>query len=163
MHCTELFAVFKSSSRPNKYTLQGRQAMLHHHFDSLADKRDAITCFDSLNIIREEISSIDQKFESQIEMIQETVSNISNKRSRKGKLKTPKQEFKEQEKVHENDLDSEEKKSISDFISSEIMNRDRNKLYKEEVKSINMIVSKEINSSVYQTQRKSVRKEKARK
>ena len=98
MHCTELFAVFKSTSRPNKYTLQGRQAMLHHHFDSLADKRDAITCFDSLNIIREEINSIDQKFESQIEMIQETVSNISNKDQEKESLKFQNKNLKNKKK-----------------------------------------------------------------
>ena len=98
--------------------------------------------FDTLNTVKDEIQIIDTKVENDLNMIRntlyDTIRPTSAQPSHSNKI------VHEEQKVLNDDLLSQKENSVNDNVSLKIHDKQQIRSYKENIKSINKIVSKEI-------------------
>ena len=136
-------------------TLKGRKTLLNYHFNVLTYQRDAVTISNSLSLMKDEIQSIDIKVNSKLAMI------LNKNKTKTGKHCDLKQVLQEEQKFASNNLRTQSKEVIHNSVRSKVGNQDSKMNYKSEVRSINKIISQEIDSFTSQKQQMISGKEKS--
>ena len=138
------YGIFYCSGKeeePDMLSLKGRQTLLNYQFGILTYQRDAITMLDSLNMIRDEIQSIDKKFDNKIAMIHSRNSEVS--KPKQGKVQDLKQMPPEEQKFTGNEQNSQVNKPANSIVSAQFNKNSHDCSFKDQVRSINNIITKE--------------------
>ena len=97
--------------------------MLNYQFDILTYQRDAIIMFDTLNSIKDEIQSVDKKFENDIFMIHSKLHDFIRHKS--AQISNQNQVAHGDQKMLNDSLFSQKENSVNDNVSLKIHDEEK--------------------------------------
>ena len=128
------FAAPNKTDEQDEDTFKGRQAILNYLFSIMTYQRDAITIFDSLKTIKDEVETIDKKVDDNIDVILATIQTTNRLKS--SDHSNSNQGIDEEQKMLDDGSYSKQEDSGNKNAPIQIYDRQQIKSYKENVKSI---------------------------